>query len=225
MGTNFRAEGGDTDQTEPAGDLGHQRAATVAPAGPSTAFGVAAGADHAALQPPGPPGSAAALTPDWQLDVLESSCLRCVCPNPTVAAGDGRGTGVCLAGSRQADGDNGVREGDISAQLQQREVPATLPGVCVLRMVDDLLDKVALLAGISRADVQITQRHLDLAGCSEVFSAVRRRQHVAFVDDAAAAEGSGAATQHQTGLPRELASCGGRAAHDSGLTQATVAAA
>ena len=51
------------------------------------------------------------------------------------------------------------------------------------------------------------------------------RQHVALVDDAAAAEGAGAARRHQTGLPRELAGGGVRAAHNSGLTQATVAAA
>ena len=51
------------------------------------------------------------------------------------------------------------------------------------------------------------------------------RQHVALVDDAATAEGAGAARLHQTGLPRELAGSGVRAAHDSGLTQATVAAA
>ena len=51
------------------------------------------------------------------------------------------------------------------------------------------------------------------------------RQHVALVDDAAAAEGAGAARLHQTGLPRELAGGGVRAAHNSGLTQATVAAA
>ena len=51
------------------------------------------------------------------------------------------------------------------------------------------------------------------------------RQHVALVDDAAAAEGAGAARRHQTGLPRELAGGGVRAAHNSGLTQATVAVA
>ena len=143
------AEGDDTDQTEPAGDIGHQRTAAVAHADRPTAFLVATGADHAARK--GPLGSAAALTPDWHLDVLENGCLRLGGPNTTVAAGDGRSTGVRLTGSRQADGDNGVGEGDLPVQLQQREVPASAVAR-VLRMIDDLLDREALLAGIRGAD-------------------------------------------------------------------------
>ena len=145
------AKGHDTDLTEPAGDLGHQRTAAVAHADRPTTFGVATGADHAARK--GPLVSAAALTPDWHLDVLESGRLRLSGPNTTVAAGDGRGTGERLTGSRQADGDNGVGEGDLPVQLQQREVPATARGARILRVIDDLLDREALLAGISGADV------------------------------------------------------------------------
>ena len=143
------AEGDDTDQTEPAGDIGHQRTAAVAHADRPSAFLVATGADHAALQHR-PLVGAAALTPDWHLDVLENGCLRLAGPNLTVAAGDGRGTGVRLTGSRQADGDNGVGEGDLPVQLQQREVPASAVAR-VLRMIDDLLDREALLAGIRGA--------------------------------------------------------------------------
>ena len=155
------AKGDDTDQTEPAGDIGHQRTAAVAHADRPSASGVATGADHAARK--GPLGSAAALTPDWHLDVLESGCLRLGGPNTTVAAGDGRGTGVRLTGSRQADGDNGVGEGDLPVQLQQREVPASAVAP-VLWVFDFPLDSVALLADISGADPEITQHHLDLAG-------------------------------------------------------------
>ena len=170
------AERHDADQTETARHVGHQRAAAVAHADALAAGGLAAGADHVALDGGAPALFAVVLRPDGQVNLLQAGGLGLSGAQPSETAGGGRGTGVRLTGLGQADGRDGAAEGDLAVQLQQREVPAAPGGVRVLRVVDDLHHRVALLAGVGGADLVVTEEDLEAAGLAEVpLRAVCRR--------------------------------------------------